>query len=261
MPDLVDIPAPPRSMRRCRGYAALAVQGAMLIVILFFWQAFWHVGTGTIRVLWFSQSAPAVVKEVLTVPSKHGWEHEAVLAYRVGDVDFVRHLRIAAQEAETMHPGDTLTVHFVPERPDTAELRADNYPVMFVTVFSAILAVVPGLAAGKLLWNLLIAPWRTRRLLRDGSIASGVILERKQTEGKGACLALTYEYEVPAPDLGQIPRGTVLVQAKAKFPGLDFVGTAVGDSITVVYHPDHPRRSVIYEYADYRFVIPEPCKT
>jgi hypothetical protein len=261
MPDVLDIPVPPRRVRRIRGYALMAIHTVLLIVLLMFWQLFWVGGTGTIRVLWFSQTTPAVVQQVTTVPGERGPVAEVVLAYRVDDADYSRHFRISPDEAESMHPGDVHTVYFVPERPDVAELRFDRYPVVLVTIFCGVLALAPGAAAAALLWKLLVTPWRIRRLLRDGEIATGVILERNQTEGKGACLALTYEYEVPAPDLGQIPRGIVSVRAKMTILGQDFVGKAVGDSVTVIYDLAHPRHSVIYEYTDYRFVAPATCPT
>jgi hypothetical protein len=99
MPGLADIPFPPRRLRRCRGYLRLALHAVLLVVVGFFAQIFWLAGSGTIRLLWFGESTPARVREVLESPGKHGPFHEVEVTYPVDDV------------------GDVVTVIYAPRRP------------------------------------------------------------------------------------------------------------------------------------------------
>lgn len=254
MLDPADFPPPPRRLRRCRGYARLVTHAVMLIVISMFAQVFWMTNLGVIRVLWFSREVPATITRIVVTPAgERGNIHDMDLTYRVDGVEYTNRVRVSAAEAEVRKEGDAMQARFVPERPDVAQPIPENYPVVLVTVFCGFLASAPFFAIAKLLWELFVAPWRQRQLLRSGSVTTGVVVHRSETKGRGAMLRLTYEYEVLAPDTGELPRGTDTVRAKLNMPGTDFVGRQVGDQVIVIYAPDRPRRSVLYEYADYEF--------
>jgi len=98
-----------------------------------------------------------------------------------------------------------------------------------------------------IVWNgmlllMLRQPILAKRLVRNGEAVVGKILDKKSYRGRSTRFAVSYEY---APRTGQPLRRTMTVS------GADYESAAIGKEIVVLYDPNHPANSVVYQYADY----------
>lgn len=249
----VPIPPPPRSLRRARGYYVMAMRCVVLVIVVMIGQLFLRIQLGSIRSMWLSEVVPARVTRAFAQPREHrsAPDHFLSVVYQVNGEEHSDDLRVGPQDVASHQPGDIVQVQFLPERPDAPTLYYEHYPKTFVTIGMSLFALAIVSAMLKACWDLFI-PWRQHNLLCWGEATFGVIVERQQTVGKGALLTLTYEYQVP----GDVDSATspATIRAKMRMPGVDFRGCQVGDCVTVFYNRTRPRRSVIYEYADYEFV-------
>ena len=89
--------------------------------------------------------------------------------------------------------------------------------------------------------------WLTpRRLVRDGQAVIGRITDKRMEQaGRSKAPTLFYEYE---------PAGGEVVKSRISVPRKTFVTTEAGSDVVVVYDPDRPRRSLIYDVCDFEAV-------
>src|SRR5205823_12903953 len=99
---------------------------------------------------------------------------------------------------------------------------------------------------------LYVSRWKLRRLIRQGAAASATIIEKKEIAGRPSRHTIHYEYRVPSEAVdGQVLSTPVLLTASMKVRPQDYQQAQIGDQVVVLYHPERPRRSVIYRYSDY----------
>lgn len=256
---LAGMPPPPRGVRRFRGYSLLIGRAAMLVPLAMVAVLFGRINVGTIRFLWWSEIVPAKVTKVTATPRERGPFYALHLAYRYGGSEYTRAVHVAPEEAAARKEGDIVAVQLLPERPDAASLFYPQYPRKFVTAASALFTVLPLAFLVKGLWDLLVAPWKLRRLLRQGDVAAGVIVGRREIAGRAAAVKLTYAFDVPQQDTGEWSSEAVRVQTSMWVPGTGARSAKVGDIVTVFYDPWRPKKSVVYECADYRITTPGPA--
>src|SRR5262249_31259310 len=141
----------------------------------------------------------AEVTKVRVTPGVRGPSHEIAVAYRLGEMAYSDNVRISSREAESLKEGDAVRVQVLPERPQRAHLYYEHYPSRFVTVFCFLIASMPTLGVGRLLWELYVAPWKLRSLMRQGEVTTGIIVDKKEIPGRCPAFTITYEYQVPPP--------------------------------------------------------------
>jgi hypothetical protein len=250
------VPPPPRTVRRRRGYNQIFLTYAMLVVALLFAQVFWMVTVGVVKLHFFGTVVPARVTKVWSEPRPRGPSHHVAVAYRYEDAEYTQKLTVGKAEAQALKVGDTLPVEVLAESPDRACLYYEHYPFWFVTILCCVFALGPTAAVGKCLWNLYVTPWKLRRLLRHGEATAGVVVDKQATRGRPPTYVLTYQFQPPArPWEGGDSASPPAVKASMKVYSDDFLGCQVGDPVLVVYDPARPRRSVIYRYADYEYIV------
>ena len=132
-----------------------------------FLHIFWTISVGTVRILWFSTTVPAKVTKIVVSPGDRGPSYDLLVAYHFSDAEYSHKLSIAPREAESLKEGDTVQVQVLPERPDRAQLYQENYPYVFVTVLLCLFTLMPTAGLGKMLWELYVAPWQLRALMRE----------------------------------------------------------------------------------------------
>jgi hypothetical protein len=248
------VPPPPRTVRRRRGYYQIFVTYATLVIILLFCQVFWMVAVGQVKLHFFGIVVPARVTKVWSEPGARGPSYRVAVAYRFEDADYTQKLSVG--DARALKVGDTLPVEVLAEAPDRACRYYEHYPFWFVTILCCVFALGPTAAVGKCLWDLYVAPWRLRRLLRHGEATAGVVVDKKAKSGRPPTYTLTYQFQPPArPWEGTGTATPPAVRASMKVYPDDFLGCQVGDPVFVVYDPSRPRRSVIYRYADYEYTV------
>jgi hypothetical protein len=254
MPNFTVLPPPPRQLRRHRGYGKILAHTVALVLVLCFGQLFVRIVAGTLHFIWWAEVVPAHVTKVFTRPGNRGPNYYLDVTFRVGGADHTATVAASPQDAERQE-GDPVEVVVLAEQPDHAQLYYAHFPRTFVTLFMLPLGIAPFALVGKLLWDLFIAPWRLRRLLRGGELASAVIVNKAQRRGRSPRYTLIYEFSAAAPAEGaQATDALVSVPGKMQVYAEDYLECQVGDRVDVIYDPDRPHRNVIYRYADYQFV-------
>src|SRR6185437_8624125 len=87
-----------------------------------------------------------------------------------------------------------------------------------------------------LAWQILSKMLRHWRLVRNGLVAPGVVIDRDRVTK-----TLSYEYQVN----GQ------MITAKQDVRLSEYKQTQVGDTVTVLYSEANPRTSLIYKWAQF----------
>jgi hypothetical protein len=248
-------PNPPRQLCRRRGYSQIVGQYLFLILLVMVTSVFGRIALGTVKLLWFSTRVPAKVSKILVSPGEYGPSYDLLVAYHFGEAEYTSQLTIAPREAERLKEGDHVPVQVLSEQPDRAQLYRQNYPYVFVTVLLCLFTLLPTAGLGRLLWDVYVEPWKLRRLMRDGAVASGRIVDKKEVAGRPPTSALIYAYEVPATSAGGTDRFTPLtIKTSMKVPWNDFAAARMGEEVIILYAPERPGRSVIYRCADYEFL-------
>jgi hypothetical protein len=247
--ELALLPSPPRKVRRCR-YFQLAGHYVFLVVLLMFVQVFWSITVGTLQILWFSTVVPATVTNIQVSPGGRGPSYNLCVSYDFQGAAYAHQISIGPRQAEELKPGDVVSVQLLPERPDRPQLYQEDYPCVFVTVLLCLFTLLPTGGLAKLLWQLFVAPWQVRMLMREGAATPGRIVDKKQTSGRCPTYRIAYEYQAPSPDT----LAPVAVRTSMNVQLEDFLQAAVGDEVVVLYQPKRPRKSVIGRYTDYQFV-------
>jgi hypothetical protein len=100
-------------------------------------------------------------------------------------------------------------------------------------------------------WWLAVRPWRRRQLVRYGVPTAGRVREVTKTPGKTDMGYLRYEY--PVGPAGESRSRSVEVHLR------DVADLKAGDTLTVLYDPARPRRSLVYRLSPYQAVPPKPA--
>jgi hypothetical protein len=100
-------------------------------------------------------------------------------------------------------------------------------------------------------WWLAVRPWRRRQLVRYGVPTAGRVREVTAVPGKIGVAYLRYEYPVG-------PAGEWRSRSVEAHPR-EVADLKGGDTLTVLYDPRRPRRSLPYRLSPYKAVPPNPA--
>lgn len=92
-------------------------------------------------------------------------------------------------------------------------------------------------------WTLYIRPWQYRWLVKNGKATQGVITKKDIKKNKTTTYLIEYQFQLFA--YGQPIVGKMEARKE------DWDHLQANSPVTVLYHPDKPKRSVVYECADY----------
>jgi Protein of unknown function (DUF3592) len=255
--ELASIPPPPRRVRRRRGYLPIVMRCVFVVLLLMFTSVVSRVAFGTVRLLWFSQLLPATVTTAEVAADGRGRTWDITLAYQYGGADYAETVRTGRREGEELKAGDAVQVQVLPERPDRPQLYDPRYPARFVTVLMCVIGLMPVAMTARALWDLTVVPWQLRRLLRDGTVTTGVIAGKETVRGRQPTYNVTYQYPAPPPPAAGVATAVrETMCATMTVPQEDYQAAEVGDAVAVIYCPERPRASVVPRFADYEFVHP-----
>jgi hypothetical protein len=193
-------------------------------------------------------------------------------AYALDGQESTHEVIVSADDYLAVRAGGSVTVRTLPWMTtgnwprfrDHSPFREAAWPWRMALLWNGILSVF----AWKLYW----VPARQRWLVRWGEPARGIVRDLKTSLGNPSCpcFELTYEFTVDGNDpLGpQLLTGSVTSTNNIGQPSLLFfrwellkghVTTTVapvkdmrvGDTLTVLYDPRRPKRSLVYKLADY----------
>lgn len=166
--------------------------------------------------------------------SRTGGDHpERVVRYRytAGGRVYNGRVSMGLRESADLEVGSPLTVQYLPDDPGRSWLpgRLGGVPVWTIAV------VPPPLAC----WSFLIAALlrRQRRLLREGHVAGGRVVEVKRVHtGHHSGYRMVYEYTTLS---GAVCTRRLDVSHKP---------LPAGSALAVIYDPDRPQRSAPYPF-------------
>jgi hypothetical protein len=255
-----DLPEPPRRLRRRRdrGWGPVAslwflrifmlphtLAGAGLIIAAVFGVFVWLFGT----------DVAGHITQLEVWRGKKGPTHHVGYVYSVNGIDYPKSTNVGSDIYEALHVGQEYPVRVFTPAPTWMPLPRG--PGSSGTVF-----MMPFFA---LLWNGIIfvfvwaawiSPWRARSLLRHGLATAGVIVHKEFRRGGkgGPHYFVRYRYEVTPQDKGHVLATPETFERKMYITAADYAKASVDRAATVIYHPQRPKRSVIYEYAEYEVI-------
>src|SRR5262249_53481895 len=138
--------------------------------------------------------------KILVSPGERGPSYDVLIGYDFGGAEYSHRVSIAPRQTESLKEGDTVLVQVVPERPDRAQLYQEDYPYLFVTILLCLFTLLPTAGLLKMLWQLYVAPWQLRGLLREGAATSARIVDKQETSGRCPTYTIAYEYQAPSPE-------------------------------------------------------------
>src|SRR5688572_30797451 len=147
-------------------------------------------------------------------------------------------------EKDTSAPPPTIPIrylsagdlHYSQSRLGTGIWGVLGFSLVFATFWNAILSIFFYMA-----W---IGPFVGNKLYRSGTVARGKITKKRVISGRPRRVKLTYEFET---DSGQQVTSTMTAGQASRAESEAYVGQVV----TVLYSPDRPNKSVLYEYGNY----------
>jgi len=213
---------------------------------------------GTIRLLWFSELVPARVTRAEIEPgSRGGRTWQVTLAYQFAGSDYSNTVYTGVREGESFTAGGKVRVQLLPERPDRGNLYDPDYPARFVTVLMCAFAVLPLMVPFKAFAHMVVAPWRLRRLLRDGEVTSGVIVDKAQVRGRPPTYQVTFAYQAPPPpEAGEMLTAPIALRRSMPVSFDDYGAVEIGDAVAVIYRAERPQTAVVPRFTDYQ-LLPE----
>ncbi|MCA9029233.1 MAG: hypothetical protein KDA66_00415 [Planctomycetaceae bacterium] len=187
-------------------------------------------------VLGFGEAAPGVVTHV--DPARQPWiSRKVTYEFMVGNEFVQDDADLTAHMAQDVQQGMTVDVLYHPSLP--VWTNSPNWPhrglsrwatVLFIVLIGALLAWLWSHGVGRYL--------RARWLLINGAVARGLVLRRAPI---GKEVQIQYVFRV---NQGIIPR---IVAGQTQVPAEQCDEESV--HVTVLYDPEHPSRSTIYESA------------
>jgi len=208
----------------------------------------------TMLVAAFGTDGTAVVTNTRTTHSaKHGTSYLVDYQFSVNDQLYTDSGTVSAQTYAAVTQS-----HASQDTPATVRIRFCSIgPLRYqlLTQEDSPWRTSDSLLFGALFWNGLlsgfiyfawVAPIRNRNLVKFGTATRGDILSFRKERGKGGySYYATFTYWDPA-------SGRKLTN-EMRLPGIEVYEVAkAGRTVTVLYAPNHPKRSLAYELSGYR---------
>jgi hypothetical protein len=147
------------------------------------------------------------------------------------------------------------TVRVLPSWPNTLPQRYSTKSPWLTSLWYLLGALVWNSILALFVWIAWIAPWRTRRVLKYGVPVAGQITSKTQIRGSkgGMSYQVKYVYQPTLEDQkGEV--SNQLVDGQSYISAKDYTSATVGQIVTVLFDPRKPKRSLIYDFADYAAV-------
>jgi hypothetical protein len=167
-------------------------------------------GGGTVTSLW--------------ADSGKSTSYHVAYTYAVGDNRYASKATVSRESYDRLSVGATTALHYAPSRPEVSRMDdAVNEPpwlklLMFIPL--SLLALVP--------WRLI----RVKKLLAWGTPVGAIVTRSAPTKGG---LAIRYQFLDPS---GEVVTGSEVVPSRG--------APQAGETITVLFDPDRPRRTGRY---------------
>jgi hypothetical protein len=237
-------PPPPRRVWRSHGLAEVVLLRLILLAVMGGWLA---VGVAAGKLLLthaLGESVGARVSGMRKVDHK-GTDYYVMYAFDAGSGDggrthFVGEAQVSAQRYRTLAIGSTVPVKtLVIEGERLHELSFSAGESACFPQYFGLLCL--GIMSGVILYVVWIVPIRTRRLIRHGAIAEGIVQE-VIPQPKNNQQSVKYTFTPAGASWDRRRGSTVAPQKQSALPG---------QRVTVFYDPQRPRHNVAYEFCEF----------
>ena len=241
-------PPPPRRIRRIRGFGTIVFTRLIILPIVVLLIAF------GLFAWWVSMYGTPVQGRIIDVYNREfsNGQQNYFVRYTY-DADGVTHRdeQRAAGKIFSLKPEQPVTVRTVKILGLRYSTLADGSSSFFELYFPAItgMTLVFFVGAGLIGHRGWLVPRRNARLIQNGEIVPGVIVDTPQLPGR----ATRYQFKLTTGEEAE---------------GIDsFIGSIgepprLGQTVYVVYDPKDPNRNVVYDWCDFE-ILPEhgPART
>jgi hypothetical protein len=254
-----DLPPPPRRLRTrpglgcgpaaSRWFLRLFIMphciiGACVLLSALYIPLLWLAGT----------DAPGHVAKLSTSRGKGTKPYYRVeYAYTVNGGEHTTTETVNADEYNALRVGDQYAVRVLESLPDILPQvrgpggsRWRGFAALGIALFwNGILSLF--------VWMAWVVPWRTRQLLRYGSVAAGTVCDKQTRAGSkgGRTYVVRYDYRVVPEDSMNPELTAQSLESEMYVTPADYEKAEVGKGVTVIYDPRKPKRSLVYEFAEY----------
>lgn len=246
------MPPPPRTVRGKLGsgiwFGRIFIIPHTLIGIgiLIYWifTALW--------VFFGSDISGSVIKAEIRYSSKHGDKYELTyqfiaggkMKYRTDSVSYAFYQRYLSRDKDEDFP---VTVHYLSIGPlEKSAMREGG------SLWSGYL----GLTVILLFWNVVVSiityqlwvkPLQSRFLYINGQATNGTVISKRSYKGKSTAYYVTYSFQDPY-------SGKEFEREMAVWRSADWQRAVQGQSVTVLFSRNNPKRSTVYEFGGYEVV-------
>jgi hypothetical protein len=190
-----------------------------------------------------------IVQKTSYKGGKGGWYYGVDYTYTVDGVTYRQRSSVNHDAYDRMTEGDAVAIRALESDPETGHwARLPGKSALLDMLVPWAMAVFWNSIMCVFLWPLYVRPTRYRRLVRMGEPVAGTVLDVSRRNTRPASWKVTYAYPIPNPDgLTRTMRTTAMVIARP-------TTLEPGTSVTVLYDPAKPTRSVVYALTPYRAV-------
>ncbi|HYT94541.1 MAG TPA: DUF3592 domain-containing protein [Gemmataceae bacterium] len=256
----MQLPPPPRVVGRRRGRRGflrhipltlllLCVAGLGLLLL-----AFWFL-TFSILVTLFGMTVPGEVTGKSPVPEQGRREGRIEFNYYVKGVEYSSEDGVDQGPFEGLQVGSRVKVRVLsgwPNRPLLVEPVGHTGRHGGLYLWFAILG---NIALWVVARRYLREPLRQRALVRTGVATEGVIVCKEVVGEKRPVWTVQYCYRAPCHGVSLAEEGRAVAEKEWQVMMLvrpkDFQAAQVGATMTILYDPQRPSRSLIYSFAEY----------
>ncbi len=210
----------------------------------------------SILVWLFGTDVPGRINSLDISRGKKSTNFNVHYAYTVEGIDYQGSVSIVEEIYNTLQVGQAYPVRVIRAAPSwMPHPRGPGSSTGMVFMWPFMALFWNGLMS-VFLWIAWVAPWRMRSLLRHGLATAGVILRTETHRGGkgGPIYRVYYGYQATPLDEGHVLAEPDSFERKMDVTRADYNEAAIGRVVTVIYHPKNPKRSVIYDFAEYEAI-------
>jgi hypothetical protein len=257
---LIELPPAPRRLRRRPGVGIGPAVGRWLVRLIILPHCI--VGIGLIlpaiyvpTLLIFGDDVPGVIAGLSTSPAKSGLNYHVHYSYTVDGLNYTDKDTVTAYDYSSTHVGQQCKVRVLQSLPSMLPQRLTAQSPWLVAPQYLLMALLWNAFISIFVWLAWVAPWRTRQLLRFGVPVAGQIMMSNRIRGNkgGVTYQIQYEYLALIDDQnGEVSQQ--LLNGKMAISVKDFFSAEPGQVVTVLFDPKKPKRSLVYDFAEYQAV-------
>jgi Protein of unknown function (DUF3592) len=255
----IDLPEPPRRLRRRPGRGCGPLAGLWFVRLFILPHTLVGIAlagaAGFGLFVWlFGADVPGRIAGLdVARGSKGGNRYQVHYAYPVAGIEYAATTNVSAHVYAGLRVGDAYPVRvfrplptWMPQPRGPGSSASMIFALPFFALFwNGVLSVF--------LWMAWVTPWRSWLLMRHGVATAGVVVGKNTRRGSKSSVSrvVQYRYQATREDPGSIATTPETFEREMNVTPIDYAAARVDQPVTVIYHPKNPKRSLVYEFAEY----------